>query len=234
MPFSTIRFEISGRSPSLPVTAVIATWPEMSVPELVMNCFVPSITHSPSSSEARVAAVALPASDPASGSVNPNGEPSFRPAQKIGQKPLFLLIVVMPKTKIGSVPRPVWALTVTATLESTLGELLDRKHELQRGAAGATDRLGEWDPHQPELAERADDLVRKALGAVELPCDRCDFATREVADRLLKQPVVLRQLEVHDASPLSRLQLDEYGTAGNDVAFGGENCGDDSGVRSEQ
>ena len=51
------------------MTAVIVTTPEMSVPAFVMNCLAPSITHSPSSSGARVRV--LPASDPASGSVSP-------------------------------------------------------------------------------------------------------------------------------------------------------------------
>ena len=71
-------FEIS--SPS-PVRAVIVTKPEMSVPELVMNCLAPSITHSPPSSRAVVRT--LPASEPASGSVRPNA-PSVSPAVSLG------------------------------------------------------------------------------------------------------------------------------------------------------
>jgi hypothetical protein len=79
VPFGTSRFEIS---PS-PVRAVITTIPEISVPALVMNCLAPSITHSPSSSRARVRT--LPASDPASGSVSPNA-PSRRPDVSSGSQ----------------------------------------------------------------------------------------------------------------------------------------------------
>ena len=70
VPFATSRFEISRRPSLSPVTAVIVTSAEMSVPALVMNCLAPSITHSPPSSRACVRV--LPASDPASGSVSPN------------------------------------------------------------------------------------------------------------------------------------------------------------------
>ena len=77
MPLGTSRLEISFS----PVTAVMTTIPEMSVPALVMNCLAPSITHSPSSSLARV--LVLPASEPASGSVSPNA-PSFLPAHSCG------------------------------------------------------------------------------------------------------------------------------------------------------
>ena len=61
--------------------AVMQTTPEMSVPALVMNCFAPSITHSPSSSRARV--LTLPASEPASGSVSPKA-PRISPAHSRG------------------------------------------------------------------------------------------------------------------------------------------------------
>ncbi len=69
-----------------PVTAVIATTPEMSVPALVMNCLAPSITHSPASSLARVCV--LPASEPASGSVSPKA-PSRSPAHSGGSHSRF-------------------------------------------------------------------------------------------------------------------------------------------------
>jgi hypothetical protein len=51
------------RPSAAPVTAVIETQPEISVPELVMNCLAPLMTHSPSSSLALVRT--LPASEPA-------------------------------------------------------------------------------------------------------------------------------------------------------------------------
>ena len=68
-------------SPS-PVRAVIATWPEIDVPALVMNCLAPSTTQPSPSCVARV--LTLPASLPASGSVRPNA-PSLRPAQRSGR-----------------------------------------------------------------------------------------------------------------------------------------------------
>jgi hypothetical protein len=75
-------FEIS----SSPVRAVMQTWPEMSVPALVMNCLAPSMTHSPPSRTARV--LVLPASEPASGSVSPKA-PSLRPAHRSGSRAAF-------------------------------------------------------------------------------------------------------------------------------------------------
>ena len=68
-------FEISGRPLPAPVTAVTVTHAEMSVPELVMNCFAPFRTHSPPSSSALV--LVFPASDPASGSVRPKAASFF-------------------------------------------------------------------------------------------------------------------------------------------------------------
>jgi hypothetical protein len=62
------------------------TTPEMSVPELVMNCFAPLITHSPSASRARVRT--FPASEPASGSVSPNA-PRIRPLVRPGSHSRF-------------------------------------------------------------------------------------------------------------------------------------------------
>ncbi len=54
----------------VPVTAVTVTSAVMSVPELVMNAFVPLITQWSPSSRARVAVP--PASEPKPGSVSPN------------------------------------------------------------------------------------------------------------------------------------------------------------------
>ena len=79
-------FETSLRPFEPPVTAVIVTQPVMSVPELVMNCFAPLITHSPSSSRAVVRM--LPASEPASGSVSPKAA-SRLPAVSCGSQSRF-------------------------------------------------------------------------------------------------------------------------------------------------
>ena len=78
-------------------------------------------------------------------------------------------------------------------------ELLDGDRVGERVAAGAADLLGERDPHQPELAELRDDLVRERLRAVELLRDRRDLALGEVADGAADQLVVGREVEVHPA-----------------------------------
>jgi hypothetical protein len=97
-----------------PVTAVMVTQPEMWVPELVMNCFAPSITHSPSARRARVRVA--PASDPASGSVSPKAA-SRSPRQRTGSHSDFCSSV--PQRWIGIVPRDVCAAIVMQTEEST-------------------------------------------------------------------------------------------------------------------
>jgi len=108
-----MMLEISLRPSERSVTAVIVTQPEISVPELVMNCFAPLITHSPSLSSAVVPV--LPASEPASGSVSPNAA-SFSPPQSMGSHSERCSLV--PQRWIGIVPSEVWAATVIATEES--------------------------------------------------------------------------------------------------------------------
>ncbi len=71
---------------SSPVTAVMHTTPEISVPALVMNCLAPLIAHSSPSKRARVRV--LPASLPASGSVRPNA-PSRSPEHSLGSHSRF-------------------------------------------------------------------------------------------------------------------------------------------------
>ena len=95
------------------MTAVIVTQPEMSVPELVMNCLAPLITHSPSSSAAVVRV--SPASEPASGSVSPKAA-SRAPLQSCGSHSAFCSSV--PQRWIGIVPSEVWAAIVMQTEES--------------------------------------------------------------------------------------------------------------------
>ena len=86
-----------------PVSAVTVTIDVIGVPELVMNAFSPSITHSPvvSSNAARVRVP--PASLPASGSVRPKA-PRARPAQRSGSHRCCCSAV--PNLKIGLAPRP--------------------------------------------------------------------------------------------------------------------------------
>ena len=146
------------RSPSSPVRAVMQTTPEMSVPALVMNCLAPSITHSPSSSRARVRT--LPASEPASGSVSPNA-PEPPPGVQLGQ-PLRLLLG---RAEQVDRLRPERRVRAHRDRDGRVDprELLDRDRVGERVAAGAADLLRERDPHQPELAELGDDLVRERL-----------------------------------------------------------------------
>src|SRR5207237_9029148 len=87
---------ISASLPERAVTAVIVTPDEMSVPQLVMNCFAPLMTHFPSRWSARV--LVAPASDPASGSVSPNDN-SLRPAKRYGSHLSFCSL--MPHSMIG-------------------------------------------------------------------------------------------------------------------------------------
>jgi hypothetical protein len=78
-------------------------------------------------------------------------------------------------------------------------ELLDRDRVRERVAARSPDVLREWDPHQPELSELRDDLVRERLRAVELLRDRRHLALGELADGAADQLVVGREVEVHAA-----------------------------------
>ena len=69
-----------------PVTAVMVTTLVIGVPELVMNCFVPLMTHS---SPSRTAVVSVPAaSEPAFASVRPKPA-SVRPASRSGSQRFF-------------------------------------------------------------------------------------------------------------------------------------------------
>jgi hypothetical protein len=87
-------------------------------------------------------------------------------------------------------------------------ELLDRQRVGERVAARAAVLLGERDPHEPELAQLGDDLVREALLAVELLGHRRDLVAGEVADGLLDEAVVVGEVEEHGAessgAPLRR------------------------------
>ena len=136
--------------------AVIVTQPEISVPELVMNCFAPSITHSPSSSRARVRV--LPASEPASGSVSPKAA-SLRPGAQLRQ-PLVLLLRAAPEVDRHRPQR-----RVGGERDADRGvdprQLLDRERVGERVGAAAAVLLGERDPHQAQLAHLGDDLVRE-------------------------------------------------------------------------
>ena len=99
----------------MPVTAATPTTPVIDVPELVMNTFVPSITHSPPSRRALVR-MAPATSEPPPGSVSPNA-PSICPAHRRGSHSRFCSSV--PYRYIGMTPSETPASTVMATEEST-------------------------------------------------------------------------------------------------------------------
>ena len=90
VPLATMMFEISlgwvGSLPFSPVTAVMETSPDISVPALVMNCLAPLIVQPSPESAARV--WTLPASEPASGSVSPK-EARRSPVQSCGSHSSF-------------------------------------------------------------------------------------------------------------------------------------------------
>jgi hypothetical protein len=52
-------------------------------------------------------------------------------------------------------------------------------------------------PHQPELGQLGDELVREAVVAVELGGDRRDALLRELTDGRADELVLGRQVEVH-------------------------------------
>ena len=134
------------------------------MPALVMNCLAPLITHSPSSSCARVRV--LPASDPASGSVRPNA-PRISPAHSRGSHSALLLVGAEQVDRLGAQRRVGAQRDRDAGVDP--GQLLDRDRVLQAGAAGAADLLRERDPHPAERRHLGDDLVRERTGCGRAP-----------------------------------------------------------------
>ncbi len=99
-----------------PVRAVIVTHFVIAVPELVMNVFWPSITHSCVSASSAARVFVLPASEPASASVRPNA-PSTSPAIMGTRYSCFCASVPMEKN--GDAPRLTPASSVAAIDAST-------------------------------------------------------------------------------------------------------------------
>ena len=95
------------------MTAVTVTRRVSSVPALVMNALVPSITHSPSSRRAVV--LVAPASEPPPGSVSPKA-PRASPEHSRGSHSRFCSSV--PKRYTGIAPSETPASSVIATDES--------------------------------------------------------------------------------------------------------------------
>ena len=96
------------------MTAVTVTSEVMSVPELVMNCLLPLITHCPSMSAAFVRVP--PASLPASASVRPNPASRSPLASSGSHRSRWASV---PKWRMGIAPSETPASSVIATLWST-------------------------------------------------------------------------------------------------------------------
>src|SRR5262245_44649796 len=137
--------EISGwPPPAPPVRAVTVTSEVMSVPELVMNAFSPSITHSSPSSRAVVRVP--PASLPASGSVRPKPA-SARPAHRSGSHSWRWTSV--PKRKMGAAPRPTPASSVMPRDWSTRPSSSMAMHSVVRSAPPPPYSSGKGMPNRP-------------------------------------------------------------------------------------
>ncbi len=75
-------------------------------------------------------------------------------------------------------------------------QLLDRDRVGERVGAAAAVGLRDRHAHQAELGHFGDELVRKALLAVELLRDRRDALDREPAHRLAEERVLVVEIEV--------------------------------------
>src|SRR5436305_931233 len=80
----------------------------------------------------------------------------------------------------------------------------------QRAGARAAVLLGNRDPHQSELRQLGDELVRKAPLAVEVGCDRRDARLCEVANRRADQLVLFGELEVQSELASSVINRTPY------------------------
>src|SRR5689334_15290721 len=76
-------------------------------------------------------------------------------------------------------------------------QLLDCDRVRERVGAAAAVLLGDGHPHQPELGQLGDELVRKALRPVELLRDRRHALERELPDGVAQELVLRLQVEVH-------------------------------------
>ena len=158
-----------------------------------MNCFAPSITHSPSSSCARVRV--LPASEPASGSVSPKAA-SLRPAHSSGIHSSFCSARA-PEVDRHRAQRGVGG-ERDADRRVDPRQLLDGERVGERVGAAAAVLLRERDPHQPELAHlrrrsrRETASSRSSSSATGATSWRAKSRTVS-----LEQPLLVGELEVH-------------------------------------
>ena len=85
-------------------------------------------------------------------------------------------------------------------------QLLDRDRVRERVGAAAAVLLGDRHAHQPELGQLGDEVVREALLAVELLCDRRDLLLGEAREPCLRSELVLVgevEVEAHRSSSAS-------------------------------
>ena len=92
-------------------------------------------------------------------------------------------------------------------------QLLDRDRVRERVGARAAVLLRDRHPHQPELGELGDELVREALLAVELLGDRRDLLERELPHGVAEQLVLVLEIEVQ-REPLRELDDQPHAVAG--------------------
>ena len=78
------------------------------------------------------------------------------------------------------------------------GQLLDRDGIRESVAAAAFVLLRNRDAHEPQLGKLGDDVVGKAMLAVELLRDRRDAPLREIAHGAAEQLVLFGKIEIHE------------------------------------
>ena len=190
MPAGTTMAEIS----PCPVRAVTVTSEVIGVPELVMNAFDPSITHS-SAASSRVALVRVaPASLPPSGSVNPKA-PRARPATMSGSQRWRCSSV--PKEKIGLAPSPTPADSVMPRDWSARPISSMAMHSVENGGARAAVGLREHQPEQAELAHGPHGVEGEGVVAVPGLGVRCHLGGGERAHDGPERLLLIVELEVH-------------------------------------
>ena len=173
-----------------PVRAAMVMSVVIGVPELVMNAFSPSSTHS---SPSRVAFVRRPpASLPASGSVSPNAA-SAVPEHSSGSQRCFW--ASLPKRWIGVAPEPDRGLQGDGERLVDPGDLLDG--DAQRGQVAATPAvlLGEGQTEQPQRAHLLHGVDREGVVPVPRLGVRRDLGIGEVPHQRTQRLLLGRGVE---------------------------------------
>src|SRR3954452_10324322 len=174
-------------SSRLPVRAVTVTTEVISEPELVMNCFEPLSTHSPSTSSARVRVA--PASDPGPGLGPPEAAQPLA-GDQVRQPGLLLSVGAEGQDRVDS--EPDGRLEGEAHRLVDAADLLDRDTEagevpvLARSAV----LLGSGEPEQAEVTHLVHDVGREVVLLVPTRGMRRDLGSREVADAVPERLVL--------------------------------------------